>query len=78
MTTRYYTDEELTDLAEQYLDGFPAEELRMDGEFGSAAWVLDVFTDDELDALSAYLNTKNMTFVQYIHSAAMRDVKEAA
>jgi len=78
MTTRHYTDAELTDLAERYSEGFPVEELRMDGEFGSAAWVLDVFTDDELDALSSYLKAKNMTFVQYIHSAVMRDVNKAA
>lgn len=78
MANRHYTDEELTDLAEKYSDGFPVEELLMDGDFGPAAWVLDVFTDDELDALSAYLKSKNMTFAQYIHSAAMRDVKEAA
>lgn len=51
-----YTDEQLMDMADRYSNGIPPEDYSGNGIFGPAAWVLDVFTFEELSYLANYMH----------------------
>ncbi|WPF66324.1 MULTISPECIES: hypothetical protein [unclassified Corynebacterium] len=66
-----YADEQLIEMAEYYSEGIPEEDYAGDGTFGSAAWVLDVFSFDELGEISDHLQKTGIPFTDYLHSAVM-------
>lgn len=67
-----YTDEELALMAEEYSKGFPADEIPEENiELGSAAWIREILTFDELNELADYLNKHHITFTDYFRTAIM-------
>lgn len=67
-----YTDEELSFMAEQYSEGFPADEIPEEAiELGSAAWIREIFTFDELNEIADYLNKHHIAFTDYFRTAIM-------